>query len=155
MSKERLKIEFANRMCEAASDLGWTDTRVNSRVKNLMDALPFKVSQPATRDWYIGVAVPDATHIGYVANALKVNIIWLMTGKGRKQSSLFADNRGDLVELYNQASSSTKYAVNFLLSPPKEQKELAELLTGTIIAASNNAVVPGYQSVDNKQASTE
>jgi len=84
-TKESLQIEFAHRINKVCNDLQWPKKGRDNRTKQLINRLPFKISRTAVNKWFAGDSVPDATHIGYVANCLNVSLQWLATGKGPKE----------------------------------------------------------------------
>lgn len=84
--KQQLYDAFSARLNEACDDLGWPKTGRNNRVMMLIEAIPFKVSRNGARKWFYGESMPDVSKIGYVADAIGVNLNWLSAGKGSKHT---------------------------------------------------------------------
>jgi len=98
--KQQLHSEFSQRMIDACDHLGWPAAGKGNRTLILIDILPFKISRTAVNKWFSADSVPDATNIGYVANAVEVNLKWLATGEGNKRDVIVnpEENLGQLIK---------------------------------------------------------
>lgn len=61
-------------------------------------------TSPAVTDWFNRGAVPDAERLARIAQAIRVNGHWLLTGKGPK--TLPGDGTKDLDQAYTQGAQA-------------------------------------------------
>jgi len=168
IDKQRLKIEFSERLNEACNDLGWpekpvkptkTSDGVLSRVQHLRKKLSkhFKISQPGIRKWFIGESVPDATNIGYVANALRVNLVWLTTGEGEKSpyhlqaNNVESKSEASTPTLKENVDPKTQKAINCLTNPPAGRESMVDHLKDVLIDIWGEKTAKTFVDLNSKQ----
>lgn len=118
--KQKLYIEFSQRLNVACDDLGWPSSGRGNRTVKLIDRLPdeLKVSRTAANKWFNGEGMPESVKIGRISNILGVAQEWLTTGEGPKYViSLKTEHIESKAEVYQP---------NLTQTPPKWLKSLTE-----------------------------
>lgn len=149
--KQKLYIEFSQRLNVACDDLGWPSSGRGNRTVKLIDRLPdeLKVSRTAANKWFNGEGMPESVKIGRISNILGVAQEWLTTGEGPKYViSLKTEHIESKAEVYQP---------NLTQTPPKWLKSLTEKVENLNYTPTDNdiAAISGYLEVKANESRRE
>lgn len=89
-----VKADFARRLHDVCDDLGL----VSGRGRQTALANHFGLTPNAARKWLLGIGMPELDKAIEIANAARVNVLWLLQGAGPKRGEAFDTAPGELLE---------------------------------------------------------
>lgn len=98
MLQTDVKTDFARRLHDVCDDLGL----LPGRGRQTALAKRFGLTPNAARKWLLGIGMPELDKAIEIANAARVNVLWLLQGAGPKRGDAFDTTPGELLEAVQQ-----------------------------------------------------
>jgi hypothetical protein len=109
ITKEKKLEGFALRLNQALDDHG---VPAKGEGRQLWLAKYFKMNQISARGWLEGISYPKHEHLIDLCELLKINVQWLLLGKGSKEMGLSIDSKAYERILKEKSRLETKVEVN-------------------------------------------
>lgn len=93
MAVSEVKAAFAIRLAELCDDL-----KIPTAGRQTALARRFGVSAGAARKWLLGLGMPELDMAVQIAQAARVNVLWLLQGVGPKRGEAFDTAPGELLD---------------------------------------------------------
>ena len=150
LDKENRYQGFSDRLNSLCEAKGWPAKNRGNRNVMLRKALKNKglpeISREAVMKWFNGNGMPEAYKIGYIADVLRVNANWLMTGKGEKYNSPGQESKNSESTDDKGYSKRIMRIADFLAD---HESEYSDLITGIIKTINKIQAAKDITELDN------
>ncbi|MAL97179.1 MAG: hypothetical protein CL583_01895 [Alteromonadaceae bacterium] len=99
IDKELHRIEFRERLIQAANDAGQNVRGIYAEISRDFSAAGTKVTQQAVKKWFDGDSVPGSDNVRRLAKRFGVSVEWLQYGTGQMKDVMAKTSDGRQVEL--------------------------------------------------------